>query len=379
MKAPRVEPTTAHHIRSELISAFATGGVGRIAGEDLSGLEMPKTEVFETTAKEDGNKVQGTVIRPEGAQESAMQSRTHRKSKFKRTRIVAVLLAAAACGAYYGHEYWTVGRFIESTDDAYVKVDYTTVAPKVAGYIRQVLVDDNQTVKAGQVLARIDDRDFQAALRQARADVKAADAAITNIDAQIDLQQSVIGQAKASIDASEAALAYARSEADRNARLITAGTGSQSKAEETRSQMQQASADLERDQAALEAAQNKVPVLRTQREVFGKIVESGGFSAAARRLNMSVTMVATHVQSLEERIGVRLLNRTTRKVSLTETGRFYYNRSAQILADLDEADREAGALTTSPRGVLKLYLTTAVVRFMLPVVDEFLRLYPRSR
>ena len=86
-------------------------------------------------------------------------------------------------------------------------------------------------------------------------------------------------------------------------------------------------------------------------------------------------MVATHVQSLEERIGVRLLNRTTRKVSLTETGRFYYNRSAQILSDLDEADREAGALTTSPRGVLKLYSTTAVVRFLLPVVDKFLRLY----
>ena len=114
----------------------------------------------------------------------------------------------------------------------------------------------------------------------------------------------------------------------------------------------------------------------TSLSVFGKVVECGGFSAAARRLNMSVTMVATHVQSLEERLGVRLLNRTTRKVSLTETGKFYYDRSAQILADLEEADRAAGALTTTPRGVLKLFSTTAVVPFLLPVIDEFLELYP---
>ncbi|MGO7367589.1 LysR family transcriptional regulator [Rhizobium ruizarguesonis] len=114
----------------------------------------------------------------------------------------------------------------------------------------------------------------------------------------------------------------------------------------------------------------------TSLSVFGKVVECGGFTAAARRLNMSVTMVATHVQSLEEKLGVRLLNRTTRKVSLTETGKFYYDRSAQILADLDEADRAAGALTTTPRGVLKFNSTAAVVRFLLPVMDEYMQLYP---
>jgi DNA-binding transcriptional LysR family regulator len=114
----------------------------------------------------------------------------------------------------------------------------------------------------------------------------------------------------------------------------------------------------------------------TSLSVFGKVVECGGFSAAARRLNMSVTMVANHVQSLEERLGVRLLNRTTRKVSLTETGKYYFERSAQILSDLDEADRAAGALTTTPRGTLKIYSSTAIVRFLLPVFDEYLDLYP---
>ena len=110
--------------------------------------------------------------------------------------------------------------------------------------------------------------------------------------------------------------------------------------------------------------------------VFGRVVECGGFSAAARRLKISVTMVGNHVQSLEDRLGVRLLNRTTRKVSLTETGKYYYERSSQILAELDEADRTAGALSTTPRGTLKVYTSSAIVRFLLPVVSEFMELYP---
>ncbi|EJC78444.1 transcriptional regulator [Rhizobium leguminosarum bv. trifolii WSM2297] len=114
----------------------------------------------------------------------------------------------------------------------------------------------------------------------------------------------------------------------------------------------------------------------TSLAVFGKVVECGGFSAAARRLNMSVTMVGNHVQSLEDRLGVRLLNRTTRKVSLTETGKYYYERSSQILAELDEADRTAGALSTTPRGTLKVYTSSAIVRFLLPVVSEYMALYP---
>ncbi len=114
----------------------------------------------------------------------------------------------------------------------------------------------------------------------------------------------------------------------------------------------------------------------TSLTVFGRVVECGGFSAAARRLNMSVTMVGNHVQSLEDRLGVRLLNRTTRKVSLTETGKYYYERSSQILADLEEIDRAAGALNTMPRGTLKIYTSGAIVRFLLPVVNEFMTQYP---
>jgi DNA-binding transcriptional LysR family regulator len=114
----------------------------------------------------------------------------------------------------------------------------------------------------------------------------------------------------------------------------------------------------------------------TSLTVFGQVVECGGFSAAGRRLNMSVTMVSNHIQSLEDRLGTRLLNRTTRKVSLTEIGKAYYERSRQILMDLEEADRITDALQSTPRGTLRVYTNTHIVRFLSPVFDEFLTLYP---
>jgi DNA-binding transcriptional LysR family regulator len=114
----------------------------------------------------------------------------------------------------------------------------------------------------------------------------------------------------------------------------------------------------------------------TSLTVFVRVVDCSGFSAAARRLNMSTTMVSSHIQSLEDRLGVRLLNRTTRKVSLTEVGKAYYDRCTQILAELEEADSVATALQSTPRGTLRLYTGTVLVRFIAPVVAEYLALYP---
>jgi membrane fusion protein (multidrug efflux system) len=82
----------------------------------------------------------------------------------KRALLLLTLPAGILAAGWFGYDYWTVGRFLVSTDDAYVQADYTSVAPKVSGYIRDVLVQDNEHVHAGQVLARIDDRDFVAAL-----------------------------------------------------------------------------------------------------------------------------------------------------------------------------------------------------------------------
>jgi DNA-binding transcriptional LysR family regulator len=114
----------------------------------------------------------------------------------------------------------------------------------------------------------------------------------------------------------------------------------------------------------------------TSLTAFVRVVDSGGFSAAGRRLDMSTTMVSNHVRALEERLGARLLNRTTRKVSLTEVGKVYYDRATQILADIEQADDIAGALQSTPRGTLRIYTGAHIVPFVAPVVTEFLSRYP---
>jgi DNA-binding transcriptional LysR family regulator len=112
--------------------------------------------------------------------------------------------------------------------------------------------------------------------------------------------------------------------------------------------------------------------------VFVKVAETGGFSLAAKRLNMSTTMISNHVQALENRLGARLLNRTTRKVSLTEVGRGYYERCTRILDELEEADAAAGLLQTTVRGELRLFVGTHLVPFIAPVVVDYLARHPEA-
>ncbi|HEY1385180.1 MAG TPA: LysR substrate-binding domain-containing protein, partial [Dongiaceae bacterium] len=96
----------------------------------------------------------------------------------------------------------------------------------------------------------------------------------------------------------------------------------------------------------------------------------------ARRLNLSPTMASEHIQALEQQLGARLLQRTTRKISLTEAGQAYYENVARILTELEEADRRIGALQSTPRGRLRLHVGTHIVRFVAPVVCEYMVRYP---
>ena len=118
-----------------------------------------------------------------------------------RTRIVLMVVAlvvavAAAVGLF---NWWTVGRFIQSTNDAYLRADQVVVAPKVQGYVTQVLVSDNQQVAAGQPLVRIDPRSYQAGAQQAQATIDARAADLAAARAQLAQQQSTIAQARAQL------------------------------------------------------------------------------------------------------------------------------------------------------------------------------------
>jgi DNA-binding transcriptional LysR family regulator len=109
---------------------------------------------------------------------------------------------------------------------------------------------------------------------------------------------------------------------------------------------------------------------------FVHVAENGGFSAAARSLGVSTTTISDQVQALENALGVRLLNRTTRRVNLTEIGREYYERCSQILHELAEADEVASALQVTPRGRLRVYCHQGLGRFIAQATTRFLRDYP---
>src|ERR1700710_2834414 len=139
------------------------------------------------------------ALLPRAAAQVATAAPAAKKFNLRKALLTGAALAVLAGGVWYGWDYWTVGQYLVSTDDAYVKADNTTIAPKVSGYLHEVLVGDNERVRAGQMLARIDDRDFKVALDQAKADVAAAQAAIASKQAQLEVQQAVINAAQATI------------------------------------------------------------------------------------------------------------------------------------------------------------------------------------
>jgi membrane fusion protein (multidrug efflux system) len=175
------------------------------------------------------------------------------------------LLAGVSIGSRVGYDYWTVGRFLQTTDNAYIHVDYTTIAPRISGYVAEVFVRDNESVEAGQPLARIDDRELKVALDAARADVDDADAALRNLDARIVQQQAAIDGDKAEIAAGKATRDLAEADNARYDDLRRSGYGSVQRAQQAEAALRERSAQVRKSRAALAAAQRQVDVLVSQR------------------------------------------------------------------------------------------------------------------
>ena len=199
-------------------------------------------------------------------------------------------IALAGAGAF-GWYWFQTGRFLESTNDAYVQADYTTIAPKVSGYIEQVAVEDNQAVKAGQLLAKIDDRDYRTALAQAKADVASAEADINNIDAQLAEQQSVIAQAEAAVVSDQASVKFAKDDYDRYHKLTAGKITSVQDEQRAQTVLQQQSAQLQSNRAALTAAHQRVEVLNTARVKAETQVTRLQSVAEQAELNLSYTTI----------------------------------------------------------------------------------------
>jgi membrane fusion protein (multidrug efflux system) len=233
-----------------------------------------------------------------GTSEAAPTPAIVRKFNFRKLLMAGAAVAALAGAAWYGWDYWTVGRYLVSTDDAYVKADNTTVAPKVSGYLREVLVGDNERVKTGQVLARIDERDFKVALDQAKSDVAAANAAIASKQAQLGVQQAVIDAAKATIDVDNATVTFAAQENKRYGDLAATGYGSVQNAQQAQSRIAGAQAAIQRDIANLASALKQVDLLNAE------IVQAKAALARAEalqnqaELNLGYTTIVAPIEGI---------------------------------------------------------------------------------
>ena len=222
----------------------------------------------------------------------------------RRAALALVGALAVASAADFGRYYFTIGRYLETTDDAYVQADSTIIAPKVSGYLSEVLVADNERVKAGQLLARIDDRDFSTSLRQAQADVAASEAAVQNLDAQIELQQPLIQQQAAEVEATEANVKFAREERARYDELMKSGSGTVQRAQQTDAALRSQTAQLQQGKAGLIAANKKLQVLATER---AKAVAQLNHARAIEQqaaLNLSYTRITAPVDGT---VGARTL------------------------------------------------------------------------
>jgi membrane fusion protein, multidrug efflux system len=226
------------------------------------------------------------------------------RQTIKRAALALALTLGVAGAADFGYGYLTTGRYLETTDDAYVKADSTIVAPKVSGYIADVLVGDNEKVRAGQLLARIDDRDFKTALTQAGADVAASEAAVRNLDAQIELQQPVIQQQAAEVDAADANLKFAQQERARYDELMKSGSGTVQRAQQTDAALRAQTAQLQQGKAGLAAATKKVEVLTTDRAKALAQLDHARAVEQQAALNLSYTQITAPVDGT---VGARAL------------------------------------------------------------------------
>jgi membrane fusion protein (multidrug efflux system) len=222
----------------------------------------------------------------------------------KRAALALAVALGIAGAAAFGDYYLTTGRYLETTDDAYVKADSTIIAPKVSGYIAEVRVSDNEPVEAGQLLARIDDRDFRTALNQAKADVAAAQAAVHNLDAQIELQEPLIQQQAAEVDAAEANMKFAREERTRYDELMKSGSGTVQRAQQTDAALRAQSAQLQQGKAGLIAANKKIEVLSTERAKAVAQLDHARAVEQQAALNLSYTQISAPVDGT---VGARSL------------------------------------------------------------------------
>src|ERR1019366_2377156 len=235
------------------------------------------------------------------------------RSLHKQVFLIVAFLLALAGGGRFGWHWWTHGRFEETTDNAFLQADKVVVAPKVGGFVAEVFISDNQPVKAGQLLARIDDRDFRVALLQSQADLDKARASLDGVASALIQQQAKIEEAKADVANFTAALNFATEEETRYSNLLQRGAGTVQRSHQATSDLRQKQAALDKAKAGYDAAQKQTEGLRSLEAAARASLQRSEINLEQAKLNLEYTTISAPIDGV---VGDRAL----RKGQLVQPG-----------------------------------------------------------
>ncbi|HWB47454.1 MAG TPA: HlyD family secretion protein [Hyphomicrobiaceae bacterium] len=208
-----------------------------------------------------------------------------------RLALIAIALLGLGTGAYYGNYWWTTGRYLVTTDDAYVGAKAATLSPKISGYIADVAVEDNASVKAGDVIARIDDGDYKLAVQTARDQVAVQQASVARIDKQVAAQRAAVEQAQAQLASAKAGETRAELDYKRQQELATRQINSRQSLEQSQANYDQAVAAVRAAEAAVQSASANVDVLLAQKEEAARAVAQSQTALAKAERDLSFTVI----------------------------------------------------------------------------------------
>jgi membrane fusion protein (multidrug efflux system) len=222
---------------------------------------------------------------------------------------VAMLIGAGS----FGYDYLTAGRYIVSTDDAYVRADATTLAAKVGGYVSAIEAADNTLVHAGDVIARIDDGDYRLAVYSARDKVATQEATVARIGEQIPAQQAAVAQARAQLASAQAGATRMQSELERQQALAGKEFASRQTLEQAQANRDQSVASVQSARAGIDAALANVEVLRAQQQEASRTLQELRTAQAKAERDLSFTLIRAPIDGV---IG----NRAMRVGDYVQTG-----------------------------------------------------------
>jgi membrane fusion protein (multidrug efflux system) len=286
-----------------------TGGLGRGGIIEEMAKRVRDAEAAEESAAPDGRSREDQPEFEQSPAPSRLPARIEiempsdqarqRSPRVRRLAMLgAVLLLAVGAAGTFGYRWWTVGRFIEATDDAYVGAHNTTLAAKVAGYVSNIAVEDNSRVRAGDVIATIDDGDFALAADAARNKVATQQATVDRIGRQIVAQQASVEQAKAQLISAQAAATRTRLELDRQQSLAQREFASRQTLEQAQSNRDQGVAGVQSAQAALDATEANVDVLRAQQQEAAHTLTELRTALAKAERDLSFTVIRAPVDGV---------------------------------------------------------------------------------